>query len=111
MAVGLKARNKYNASKVVADGYCFDSKGEHARYCELKLLERAGQIRDLEVHVTYPIEVNGQRVCIYEADFRYFDVQRGTVVVEDFKGVRTALYSLKKKLLKATQGIDIHEVR
>ena len=39
--------NKFSNQKVTIDGETFDSKREAKRYCELKLLERAGEIRHL----------------------------------------------------------------
>lgn len=39
--------NKYKNQKVVVDDIKFDSKKEASRYLELKLLEKAGQIRGL----------------------------------------------------------------
>ena len=93
-----------------ADGFVFDSKAECGRYHELKILERIREISDLQVHVQFPIEVNGQRICVYEADFVY---QRdGKRIVEDVKGAPlTALYRIKKKLVKSCLGIDILEIR
>jgi len=98
-----RKKNKYGAVKVKEDGYTFDSKAEHRRYCELKLLQRAGDISDLAVHPRYPLEVNGERIAIYEADFSYTarTAPRGAVVVEDVKGFATADYRLKAKLFRA----------
>ena len=36
--------NKYHSKKVNIDGITFDSKKEANSYCELKLLEKAGEI-------------------------------------------------------------------
>lgn len=103
-------RSKYRNKRTYMDGYCFDSMAEASRYRELKLLERAGEVSELQVHPHYPIEVNGKHICTYEADFAYVDT-RGTVQVEDVKGARTALYILKKKLVKAALNIEIQEVK
>ena len=93
-----------------ADGFVFDSKAEVNRYFQLKLYERAGEISDLAAHVNLPIDINGQRICVYEADFSY--TQDGKRVIEDVKGAPlTALYRIKKKLVKACLGLDIVEVR
>jgi len=103
---------KYRNKPAVEDGYRFDSQMELARYKELKLLQAANEISGLEIHPKFPLSVNGQTVCIYIADFAYNDVRRGTLrVVEDVKGMKTALYSLKKKLMKACHGIEIQEIR
>lgn len=104
-------RSKYNAKKTYVDGICFDSKAEARHYEELKLRVRAGEISHLEAHPRYPLDVDGLRICVYEADFKYFDVKRGTTVVEDVKGVKTALYKLKKKLMLVCNNIEVEEVR
>jgi len=100
--------NKYGNTRIDADGITFDSKAEYARYQELVLLERAGEISKLRVHVKYPIIVNGKLVCNYIADFTYFE--GGREKVEDVKGVRTAAYRIKAKLMQASLGITIQEV-
>ncbi len=52
---------------------------------------------------------NQQRIGFYKADFRYEVTATGERVIEDVKGVRTAVYRLKKKLVKALYGIEIIE--
>ena len=99
---------KYHAVKTVIDGIRFDSKAEAARYNTLKLLERNGDISTLMVHPVYPLEVNGQKIGKYIADFVYWE--NGREVVEDVKGVKTPTYRLKAKLVKAIYGFEIREV-
>lgn len=101
---------KYGNKKTVVDGVTFSSKREAARYGVLKLLERNGEIRALELQPPYRLEVNGTLVCKYVADFRYVDLRTGETVVEDAKGFKTREYNLKKKLVKAVHGIEIREV-
>jgi hypothetical protein len=103
--------NKYRAVKVKADGLTFDSKAEHRRYCELKLLQAAGEISTLSIHEPFPCHVAGQLICTYEADFVYWAKGASSATVEDVKGVKTAVYRLKKKLVKAIYGIEITEVK
>ncbi len=97
---------KYNNVKCTYNGIKFDSQGERDRYKVLELREKAGDIFGLECQVKYPIVINGVKVCNYIADFTYLD-QEGKLIVEDFKGVITGLFTLKKKLMKAVNGIDI----
>jgi hypothetical protein len=99
--------NKFHAVKVKLDGCTFDSKAEAARYQQLKLLERSGDIIDLSIHPVYHLSVNGVKIGKYIADFSYFE--NGKFIVEDVKGVKTAVYRLKKKLVKALYGFDILE--
>ena len=98
---------KYRNTPTHVDGQRFDSKGEARRYQDLRLLERAGQITALRRQVSHRLEVNGVLIGFYRSDFEY--VERGKHVVEDFKGVRTPEYRLKKALMKACHGIDIFE--
>lgn len=99
--------SKYRAVRTTVDGVTFASKKEAARYQQLKLLERAGEISDLKLQPTFTIDVGEHRICKYRADFAYR--QGGADVVEDVKGFKTAAYRLKAKLLKATHGITILE--
>lgn len=106
--------HKYKAQKTEVDGLKFDSKREAKRYMELKLLERAGKIRDLELQPKFKFEINGVPVLIrsdhfkngrqasYKADFRYFDIERGRVVIEDSKSsaTRTEAYALRRALVE-----------
>lgn len=104
-------RHKYGAIPTEVGGHRFASKAEANYYLTLKLLERAGQVRDIELQPSYPIVVNGVKVCTYRGDFRYFDKALGKVVTADVKGMKTPMYRLKKKLVAAVHGIDIVEVK
>ena len=84
---------------------------EGRRYSELKLMQRAGEISGLQCHPKFSLDVNGMHVCTYIADFAYIEARSGLWVVEDVKGIRTALYSLKKKLMRACHGIEVAEIR
>lgn len=99
--------SKYRAVKTKVGDVLCDSKGEAKRYTDLLLLERAGEIQDLKHHVVYELIVEGSLICKYEADFTYLENHKR--IVEDFKGVRTAVYRLKKKLMRAIHGIEIRE--
>lgn len=109
--------NKYKNSKVTIDGETFDSKREARRYFDLKLLERAGEIRDLERQVKFvliPSQKRGgkvaERECAYIADFVYHDAHTGELVVEDTKGVKTKDYIIKRKMMLSVYDIIIKEV-
>ncbi len=105
----MSKRTKYRSVSTVVDGITFASRKEATRYSELRLLVRAGQVADLELQPEYPCRVNGVLVCTYKADFRYRDVASNTLVVEDVKGFRTRLYTIKKKLVQALYPITILE--
>ena len=100
-------KSKYKSVKTEVDGIMFDSKAEARRYQQLKLLVRAGEIQDLEFQPRYEFIINDVKIGFYKADFRYTD--NGKLVVEDVKGMKTPVYNLKKKLMKAIHNIDIFE--
>ena len=102
---------RYNNTKIRVDGRLFDSKAEAARWQELQLLERAGEITELERQVEYELipKQKGERAVKYIADFRYID-HDGKTVVEDTKGVRTPVWIIKRKLMLRVHGIRIREV-
>lgn len=108
--MSLATYQKYRNIKCEADGYTFASKAEYNRYQELKLLQRTAHIKNLELQPKYAIIVNSKKICTYIADYRYFDCDKNQVVVEDVKGVKTAVYRIKKKLVEALYNIIIQEV-
>lgn len=120
---------KYHNSKITVDGITFDSRKEAGRYRELKLLERAGEISDLQLQKEFElipaqyetIERYGKsgkrlkdgRKCIekavkYIADFVY--TEKGQTIVEDTKGFKTKDYIIKRKLMLYVHGIKIREI-
>lgn len=113
--------SKYHNQKTTIDGINFDSKREAERWCELKIMQRAGIVTDLKRQVKYCLipEVKGsdkkirQRAVHYIADFVYWEKHNDGCwhqVVEDAKGIRTEVYKIKKKLMLWRFGIEIREV-
>lgn len=109
--------SKYGSKKTELDGIVFDSKREASRYAELKLMERAKLISDLELQVPFELipaqRINNkvvERACTYVADFVYYDKAMGETVVEDAKGMRTDVYKIKRKLMLQKYNIKIKEV-
>lgn len=101
--------NKYHAQPTTIDNVRFASAREARRYEELRLLERAGAIYSLELQPRYDLVVNGAKIGFYKADFRYIDAD-GLQHVEDAKGMRTAVYALKKRIVEALYHFTIEEV-
>lgn len=100
---------KYHNTKTVADGIKFDSKLEAERYAQLKILERAGVIRELELQPSFELipsfRKNGKtwRKTVYKADFRYILAEGDRIIIEDVKGstaVITDVFRLKQKLFE-----------
>ena len=107
--------SKYHSKKVIFGNLSFDSQGEYYRYCELKLLERAGEIGDIKVHPEFPIVINGHRVCKVMLDFSYRVLKPKHpyhTKFEDYKGYDTVISKLKRKLLLACYpDLDLTIVR
>lgn len=103
--------SKYHNQKVTVDGITFDSVKEMARWHELRLMERAGEITGLvrQVRIEIIPKTKLYRAVSYVADFVYFDKREGKTVYEDVKGMQTEVYKLKKKLLYWRHGIEIKE--
>jgi len=118
----MAPRNKFHAKKIYECATCrtqplrpteccgervakFDSKGEHMRWCDLRLMEKAGEIRALERQVPLEFKIDGKRMFRYIADFCYF--QGGERIYEDFKGYDTPLSKLKRKIIEAHYHVKI----
>lgn len=103
--------NKYHAgpkdTRTDKDGIVYDSKKEMLRGQQLDLLQKAGEISGLRRQVRLRIEVDGQKICDYVADFVYYE--NGKQVTEDVKGFQTPIYRLKKRLVEVALGIEIWE--
>lgn len=110
---GFGRKQKFNNKQIVYDGNVFDSKRELARWQELQLAERAGDITELQRQVRFQLipAQNGkyrhERPCYYEADFVY--MKNGEQIVEDSKGNRDPKYIIKRKLMLSVYGISIFE--
>lgn len=100
---------KYHNAKTIVDGIKFDSRLEAERYAQLKILERAGVIRDLELQPEYELipsfKKNGKtwRRTVYKADFRYILAEDDRIIIEDVKGstaMITDVFRLKHKLFE-----------
>jgi hypothetical protein len=72
-------------------------------------LEQAGEIKDLELQPKFDFTYNNVHICDYVADFRYRDMMTNFIVIEDTKGLKTRVYSIKRKLMKAFYKIVILE--
>lgn len=96
--------NKYKNKKVQIDMYVFDSIAESRRYKELALLEKAGEIENLQLQPKFLLQdsfkKNGKtyRKIEYIADFMY--EEKGKVIVEDVKGMETKEFKIKRKLFE-----------
>jgi len=123
---------KYHNKVVKVDDETFSSKKEYRRWIELKILEDAGVIRNLQRQVKYvlipaqrepeTISQRGRKIpgkviereVVYISDFTY--EQDGEIVVEDIKGYTATnsgayrIFSIKRKLMLERFGIRIREI-
>lgn len=101
--------SKYHAIKVGK----YASKREANRALQLRILERAGKISDLQEQVVFELApsvvIQGRKrpPLRYIADFVY--VENGKPIVEDAKGFLNDVYRVKRHLMKSVHGIDILE--
>lgn len=101
-----------NKPTVTDDGVKHASKREAKRWRDLTLLQEAGRVRNLKRQVPFAIKApSGYTICKYIADFTFDEYEGGTwtPIVEDAKGYPTAVYKLKRKLMKHLMGIEIRE--
>ena len=108
--------NKYKNQKMEYDGILWDSKKEMSWYIKFKLMEKAGEIEDLQRQKEYiiiePFKVGNKkyRKTSYYADFYY--KKNGIEHIIDIKSeaTKTPVYKLKKKLMAYKYGIEIEEL-
>ena len=121
----------YNQKTYTSDGIKHDSQKEAQRWCELKLLQRAGKISNLQRQVEFELIPNQyetierysksgkklkdetkliERKVSYIADFVY--EEDGKTVVEDVKSVatQTEKFIIKRKLMLYIHGIKVRIV-
>jgi len=110
--------SKWKAKPVIVDGVRFDSQSEYDRWCELKLMERAGQITHLSRQVRFVLKIGERQVVIrserypngrtavYTADFTYRE-KNGRFVVEEHKGIDDSVSRLRRAVVEAIYGFEI----
>ena len=136
----MYARRKYGNKVIETPEGKFDGKTEWLRWQFLKDAEREGLIKDLQRQVEFTLVPRQEHQVIdhlktkdkvrmafdehpvkYVADFVYMKrvsvtdsffgpTEHWTKVVEDFKGMRTPEYVIKRKLMLYLKGIKIREV-
>ena len=93
-----KRKNKYGAKKagsLLFEGRMFDSKAERDRAEQLKVMEKDGDIQELELQPQTSLSDAGIK---YKPDFAY--TENGVRIYEDVKGVETEGFRIKSKLWK-----------
>lgn len=110
---GMAEKLKFRNQPQTIDGIYFPSKWEAEYYGQCKLRVKAGNLAKFEVHVKFPLMVNGELICTYEADFvLYFP--DGSFQVVDTKSEATeglSTFKIKKKLMWAIHKIKVVVVK
>ena len=106
----LSKRSKYRNRRTICGAQHSHQSSKEANRCdELHLMVKGGLISELQLKKRYPIVIDGMKICDYEDDFNYVDNKTKTLIIEDCKGMKTRIYSLKKKLMLAVRGLTITE--
>ena len=122
-----QSKAKYGNKTITTPEGKFDGKYEWERWLFLKEAAKNGQISALRRQVEFTLiprqtktkithlktkdkieEAFAEHPVTYIADFVY--EKNGETIVEDFKGVRTDVYVVKRKLMLYVHGISIREV-
>ena len=100
----MQLKHKFKAKPVIDDGIRFASKKEHKRYMELKFLQKCGEVLFFLMQVPFHLPGKVKYLC----DFQVFWAN-GDIKFEDVKGMKTAMYILKKKQVEEIYPIKITE--
>lgn len=108
----MRSRSKFGNIRSTYAGRIFASKREAGHAAILDAMKRAREPHQRVKSVVYqyriPVVVNGVKICVYVADF-YVLFADGHKEIHETKGFRTRDYILKKKLVEAIYGEEIHE--
>jgi len=119
------------AKKVQADGITFDSTREYHRYLELRVLQKAGIIRNLKAHTKHRLELDGRPLLVksdrypngrrasYTDDFSYeakkpHDQDHPPAwekVVEDVKGRDTTTMRYRRGVFELLTGQKVTVIK
>lgn len=98
-------KHKFRAKPCEYDDIKFASKKEAKRYLELQALKKLGEVvfflRQTPFHLTGGVK--------YVCDYLVF-WKDGKVTIEDVKGMKTAMYKLKRKQVETLYPITITEI-
>jgi hypothetical protein len=100
---------KYHNTKVTIDGFNFQSKAEANYYCELKLRQKAKDIDYFLMQVPFHLNEGGEKIT-YRVDFMVIYPDK-TIEYIDVKGVETAKFKIKKKLVENQYNVNIKIIK
>lgn len=101
---------KYHNRRTERDGHFYDSGLESKVGWELEMRMKAGEIKEIQRQVDFPLMVNGQKVTTYRADF-LVTMADDTQEVFEAKGMLLPLSKLKLRLFEVTRPeIKLHVI-
>ena len=107
-----KYNNKKTTRKVNGETVTFDSLKEARRFDELVLMLKSEKITELTLQPKYllldTLRTEGHKTMpkkYYIADFHY--IENHITIVEDVKGMKTAVYQLKKHMFLEKYGHEL----
>lgn len=92
----MKNNNRFNAVRAQYAGRSFASQAERDCFKLLELMERAGEIKDIQCQVTTPLTAG----ITHRTDFKYFDCKLGETVWGEYKGFEDQRWRDIRKLWK-----------
>jgi len=101
----MKLKHKFHAIRSESDGFKFASKKEQKRYLELKMLRQAGEVLFFQMQAPFHLTGGVKYVCDFQVYWK-----NGDITFEDVKGMKTAMYILKKKQVEHAYPITITEI-
>ena len=111
-AMAGKPKSKYRNEPITIDGVRYDSKREATYILNLRLREKEGEVYGIELQKRYAlIGPDGLLITTYVADATFWDQKEKRFRIIDVKGVETAVFKIKKKLMKSLLGLDVEIVK
>lgn len=108
LAQPKKKKLKFKNIRVEIDGIRFASKKEGEYYANLKNREKAGEVSGVALQRRFELfGPDGALICVYVADFCFWDHIADRFRCIDVKGVETDVFKLKRKLMKSCLSIDV----
>lgn len=97
--------NKYRAKPLFIDGIRFASTKEGKFYSELKLLQRAGEIKYFLMQIPFRLPGSTKYLC----DFQIFN-NDGSIRYVDIKGCCTQVFIIKKRQVEDLYPVKIEVI-
>ncbi len=91
--------SKFGAKRARYGNYVYHSRKEARYAADLDLRVKAGELRSWRRQVSFPLCVNGKKVCSYIVDF-IETAADGTETAVEVKGFATETWRLKFKLFE-----------